>query len=306
MELVDKIKTPAQKTYPGLISASDVVRLDPKYQSLADYLFHNIYFVEDLEQLHLSPFENENIKIIDLKGIAILDRHALYGGSASLFDGAQVGRSRNLDTLNAEIIGLDKEVAIVEKQHSFLLKEIEELKTKTKIKAIEELQVKFSHVKDEYAKKSVMVEQTKTRLMQLEEKRVELADSKVTNELALQKIELEHTDLLKNLDALKDKNDQNQIALDAYMVKYNEIKEKANKVDVEYNTLHITIMQQNQQILFFTKQLDTLTNNVIQFQNKIDSQYKEEAEKTEKLSKMEIVSIPMYKMQKKTTSLLEI
>ena len=294
MELVDKIKTPAQKTYPGLISASDVVRLDPKYQSLADYLFHNIYFVEDLEQLHLSPFENENIKIIDLKGIAILDRHALYGGSASLFDGAQVGRSRNLDTLNAEIIGLDKEVAIVEKQHSFLLKEIEELKTKTKIKAIEELQVKFSHVKDEYAKKSVMVEQTKTRLMQLEEKRVELADSKVTNELALQKIELEHTDLLKNLDALKDKNDQNQIALDAYMVKYNEIKEKANKVDVEYNTLHITIMQQNQQILFFTKQLDTLTNNVIQFQNKIDSQYKEEAEKTEKLSKMEMDILSNY------------
>ena len=99
---------------------------------------------------------------------------------------------------------------------------------------------------------------------------------------------------MKSLDVLKDKNDQNQAALEAYLTKYNEIKEKANKIDVEYNTLHITIMQQNQQILFFTKQLDILNNNVIQFQNKIDSQYKEEAEKTELLSKMEMDILSNY------------
>ena len=294
MELIHKITTPSPKSYQGLIPSVEVVKLDKQYQSLASYLFHNIYFAENIEDLDLADYENENIKIIDLKGTAILDRHALYGGSASLFDGAQVGRSRNLEGLNAEIIELDKEVAIVEKQHNTLIKEIEELKTKTKVKEIEELQAKFSNIKDEFAKKSVMVEQTKTRLMQLEEKRVELADSKISNEAALQKIELEHTELVKSLDVLKDKNDQNQAALEAYLTKYNEIKEKANNIDVEYNTLHITIMQQNQQILFFTKQLDILNNNVIQFQNKIDSQYKEEAEKTELLSKMEMDILSNY------------
>ena len=294
MELVHKITTPSPKSYLGLIPSAEVVKLDKQYQSLSSYLFHNIYFAENIEDLDLADYENENIKIIDLKGTAILDRHALYGGSASLFDGAQVGRSRNLEGLNAEIIELDKEVAIVEKQHNTLIKEIEELRTRTKVKEIEELQAKFSNIKDEFAKKSVMVEQTKTRLMQLEEKRVELADSKISNEAALQKIELEHTELVKSLDVLKDKNDQNQAALEAYLTKYNEIKEKANKIDVEYNTLHITIMQQNQQILFFTKQLDILNNNVIQFQNKIDSQYKEEAEKTELLSKMEMDILSNY------------
>lgn len=294
MELVKKIPSPQPKSYSGLIPATDVVKLDQQFQALTSYLFHNIYFAENIEDLNIADYENENIKIIDLKGTAILDRHALYGGSASLFDGAQVGRSRNLEALNAEIIALDKEVAIVEKQHNTLLKEIEELKTKTKVKEIEELQAKYSTTKDEFSKKSVMVEQNKARLMQLEEKRVELANSKVANEASLLKIEQEHTDLVKNLDVLKDKNDQNQVALDLYLAKYNEIKEKANKVDVEYNTLHITIMQQNQQILFFTKQLDTLNNNVIQFQNKIESQYKEEAEKTERLSKMELDILTNY------------
>lgn len=294
MELVKKISTPSPKSFKNLIPATEVVKLDKQYEALASYLFHNIYFAENIEELNLAEFENENIKIIDLQGTAILDKHALYGGSASLFDGAQVGRSRNLEALNAEIIELDKEVAIVEKQHNTLLKEIEELKTKTKVKEIEELQAKFSSVKDEFAKKSVMVEQTKTRLMHIEEKRVELADSKISNEAALQKIELEHKELVNSLDVLKDKNDQNQLALEAYLAKYNEIKEKANKIDVEYNTLHITIMQQNQQILFFTKQLDTLNNNVIQFQNKIESQYKEEAEKTELLSKMEMDILSNY------------
>ncbi|MBL7788642.1 MAG: chromosome segregation protein SMC [Chitinophagales bacterium] len=294
MELVKKISTPSPKSFKNLIPAAEVVKLDKQYEALASYLFHNIYFAENIEELNLAEFENENIKIIDLQGTAILDKHALYGGSASLFDGAQVGRSRNLEALNAEIIELDKEVAIVEKQHNTLLKEIEDLKTKTKVKEIEELQAKFSSVKDEFAKKSVMVEQTKTRLMHIEEKRVELADSKISNEAALQKIELEHKELVNSLDVLKDKNDQNQLALEAYLAKYNEIKEKANKIDVEYNTLHITIMQQNQQILFFTKQLDTLNNNVIQFQNKIESQYKEEAEKTELLSKMEMDILSNY------------
>lgn len=294
MELVKKLSTPSPKSFKNLIPAAEVVKLDKQYEALASYLFHNIYFAENIEELNLAEFENENIKIIDLQGTAILDKHALYGGSASLFDGAQVGRSRNLEALNAEIIELDKEVAIVEKQHNTLLKEIEELKTKTKVKEIEELQAKFSSVKDEFAKKSVMVEQTKTRLMHIEEKRVELADSKISNEAALQKIELEHKELVNSLDVLKDKNDQNQLALEAYLAKYNEIKEKANKIDVEYNTLHITIMQQNQQILFFTKQLDTLNNNVIQSQNKIESQYKEEAEKTELLSKMEMDILSNY------------
>ncbi|MFN9321122.1 MAG: chromosome segregation SMC family protein, partial [Chitinophagales bacterium] len=134
IELVNKISTPTANSYNGLIPAAEVVKLDKQYQALAAYLFHNIYFAENIEELNLADYENENIKIIDLKGTAILDRHALYGGSASLFDGAQVGRSRNLEALNAEIIELDKEVAIVEKQHNSLIKEIEELKTKTKIK----------------------------------------------------------------------------------------------------------------------------------------------------------------------------
>jgi len=294
MELVHKLETPKIKNYPGLISAAEVVRLEDKFQPLANFLFHNIYFVDDIDSISLADYENENIKIIDLKGTAILDQHALYGGSASLFDGAQVGRSRNLETLNMEIIELDKEVAIVEKQHNNLLKEIEELKGKTKIKEIEELQVKYSSIKDEFAMKSVMVEQAKTRLMQLEEKRAELADSKISNESSLKKIELEHSELVKSLDVLKDKNDQNQVALDIYMAKYNEIKEKAGKIDVEFNTLHVTIMQQNQQIQFFTKQLETLNNNVIQFQNKLENQYKEEAEKTERLSKMEMDILTNY------------
>lgn len=294
MELVNKIQTPKTKEYPGLLAVADVVKLDSKFQSLANYLFHNVYFVDDIESIQLEQFEHENIKIIDLKGTAIVDRHAIYGGSASLFDGAQVGRSRNLETLNAEIIELDKEVALVERQHNLLLKEIEELKTKSKIKAIEELQEKFSSIKDEYAKKSVMVEQTNTRLMQLEEKRAELADRKLADETALEGIALEHKELVQSLDVLKDKNDQNQIALDAYMAKYNEIKEKANKIDVEYNTLHISIMQQNQQIQFFNKQLETINNNLHQFQQKIETQYKEEADKTERLSQMELDILSNY------------
>lgn len=294
MEWVDKIQTPPTKSYKGLTAANDVVKLDAKYNALANYLFQNVYFVEDMEQIDLTDYQNEAIKIVDLKGTAIADRHSLYGGSASLFDGAQVGRSRNLETLNEEIIALDKEAAIVEKAHQQLLKEIEEHKQKSKQLHIEELQGKMSNIKDEFAKKSVLLEQTKSRLMQLEEKKIEAAEIKQRSEVELQTIAQNYDELLAKLDALKAKNDQNQTAVDAYMVKYNEIKDKSNKIDVEYNTLHISIMQINQQIQFFTKQLDTQTNSITQNQQKIEQQYREEAEKTEKLSKMELDILSNY------------
>lgn len=294
MEWVDKIQTPPTKSYKGLTAANDVVKLDAKYNALANYLFQNVYFVEDMEQIDLTDYQDEAIKIVDLKGTAIADRHSLYGGSASLFDGAQVGRSRNLETLNEEIIALDKEAAIVEKAHQQLLKEIEEHKQKSKQLHIEELQGKMSNIKDEFAKKSVLLEQTKSRLLQLEEKKIEAAEIKQRSEVELQTIAQNYDELLAKLDALKAKNDQNQTAVDAYMVKYNEIKDKSNKIDVEYNTLHISIMQINQQIQFFTKQLDTQTNSITQNQQKIEQQYREEAEKTEKLSKMELDILSNY------------
>lgn len=52
MELVNKISTPSPKSYKGLIpAAEEVVELDDRYQSLASYLFHNIYFAENIEDL---------------------------------------------------------------------------------------------------------------------------------------------------------------------------------------------------------------------------------------------------------------
>lgn len=294
LELVDKLNVHTPTKYPGLTPALDLIKLDAKYKKLAEFLFSNVYFSDNIENISLADYQNQDIKIIDLKGTAIIDRYSMFGGSTNLFDGAQVGRNKNLEALNEEIISLDKEVALVEKAHNSLVKEVEDLKSKTKVKQIEEMQIAFSNIKDEFAKKSVMVEQAKSRLMQLTEKKSEAVELKSSSEKQLGDITQEYEQLIASLDVLKEKNEQNQHALDAYMSKYNAIKDKYNKIELEYNTLHITIMQQNQQILFFTKQAETLSSSSTSLQEKLESQYKQEAEKTELLSKMEMDILSNY------------
>ena len=84
----------------GTIAAMDVIEVDAQYKKLAEQLLGNVFIA------------NSDIALESTNGAVILERHGKYvkgkytlsGGSVGLFEGKKIGRAKNLEKLQEEIV----------------------------------------------------------------------------------------------------------------------------------------------------------------------------------------------------------
>ena len=86
------------------IKALDVIEVDDKYKHIAAYLLNNVFIAENDEVIHQS---SSNAVILDKSGKYVKGKYTLTGGSVGLFEGNKIGRTKNLEKLNDEVILLD-------------------------------------------------------------------------------------------------------------------------------------------------------------------------------------------------------
>ncbi len=86
------------------IKALDVIEVDEPYKKLAEYLLGNVFIAENEEAL-----TNSNGAIVlEKSGKYVKGKYTLTGGSIGLFEGKRIGRAKNLEKLNNEIIAQEK------------------------------------------------------------------------------------------------------------------------------------------------------------------------------------------------------
>jgi chromosome segregation protein len=109
---------------PGAIAATEVVELDSKYRKLGAYLLDKVYLIDDSKSFntaeHLHP--RQKIILLTKSGRYMRQEFSLSGGSVGLFEGKKIGRAKNLEKLQKEIVALEKKTR---KLHS----DISELQT---------------------------------------------------------------------------------------------------------------------------------------------------------------------------------
>jgi chromosome segregation protein len=100
--LMDKVSG-EDKAYPqpaNTIKALDVIEVDDQYKKLAEHLLGNVFIGENDEAI-----ENSNGAIIlEKTGKYVKGKYTLTGGSVGLFEGKKIGRAKNLEKLQDEII----------------------------------------------------------------------------------------------------------------------------------------------------------------------------------------------------------
>ncbi len=95
----------------GAMAALDVIEVDEKYRKLAEHLLGNV-FIADND----SALENSNgFVVIEKNGKYVKGKYSLTGGSVGLIEGKKIGRVKNLEKLEEEIIAQDE---VVEKLRS--------------------------------------------------------------------------------------------------------------------------------------------------------------------------------------------
>lgn len=95
----------------GAIPALQVIEVEEKYRQLAAHLLGNVFIADSEDAL-----QNSNgFVVIEKAGKYVKGKYTLTGGSVGLFEGKKIGRVKNLEKLEEEIIGLD---TVVEKLRS--------------------------------------------------------------------------------------------------------------------------------------------------------------------------------------------
>jgi chromosome segregation protein len=115
--LLDKLnESPAEmhdlSSLPGAISALDVIETDEKYLGLARHLLSNVIIAENEEAL-----ENSNgLVVIEKSGRYVKGKYSLTGGSVGLFEGKKIGRAKNLEKLQEEILSQNAVVELLKEE----------------------------------------------------------------------------------------------------------------------------------------------------------------------------------------------
>jgi chromosome segregation protein len=101
--LLDKFETTTPEYTPApqdTIAAMSVVEVDPAYKKLAESLLGHVFIAENETALNNS----NGAIILEKTGKYVKGKYFLTGGSVGLFEGKKIGRAKNLEKLEEEII----------------------------------------------------------------------------------------------------------------------------------------------------------------------------------------------------------
>jgi len=82
------------------IKALDVIEVDEQYSKLAHHLLANVFIAENDNAIH----DAQNAVILEKTGKYVKGKYTLTGGSVGLFEGKKIGRIKNLEKLQEEIV----------------------------------------------------------------------------------------------------------------------------------------------------------------------------------------------------------
>jgi chromosome segregation protein len=100
--LMDKVSG-ENKNYPqpaNTIKALDVIEVDDQYLKLAEHLLGNVFIAENEDAIDATT----GAIILEKTGKYVKGKYTLTGGSVGLFEGKKIGRAKNLEKLQDEII----------------------------------------------------------------------------------------------------------------------------------------------------------------------------------------------------------
>jgi chromosome segregation protein len=82
------------------IKALDVIEVDDQYKKLAEHLLANVFIAENDEAIENST----GAVVLEKTGKYVKGKYTLTGGSVGLFEGKKIGRAKNLEKLQDEIL----------------------------------------------------------------------------------------------------------------------------------------------------------------------------------------------------------
>ena len=265
---VDKICSEA-----GVIGlASDLIRVDPQFSNLADYLLGRVFIVDHIDNaLVLAKKYRYSLRIVTLEGESLNPGGSLSGG-AYKNTGNLLGRHREMEELQKHVESLRKEGASLKQQINQLQSDKESNKAAIEKNTVEE------------SKLTLHQNTVRLRLKQVDESRGEHAKSiqDINRETAQIKAQQEQIrqfkqQLTEQLNELETKKKNAEALTASLTAKLEEISEQERNFNHQTADMRIHYANQVQKKAFIRKNIEQNRSEGQHLQEKLTDYHEQKA-----------------------------
>lgn len=139
----------------GCIRALDVVANSRKNQAILDALLKDVFISEDRD--FVKAYKGDDV-ILYIGGGLIRRRKQVKGGSVGLFEGKKLGRKKEMEKLDKEIIKLTTQLDKLENDQRMIREDLERLKTRDRSADLEQKKRELAGVEQNYIGLSTRLE----------------------------------------------------------------------------------------------------------------------------------------------------
>ncbi|MET0637644.1 MAG: chromosome segregation protein SMC [Chitinophagaceae bacterium] len=260
--LMDKIRengnTNSGHTLAGGTPAMSVIEVDEKYRTLAEHLLGNVFIAENEDVL-----QNSNgFVVIEKNGKYVKGKYSLTGGSVGLIEGKKIGRVKNLEKLEEDIMLQDEVVeklrASIQARHNEVIAFSEDLRESAVRETEKEIQQITNQVFSLHNKLENLLSLQSQGQNRLEELGSQLAQTQSSVENVRQELTMLSEELQMNANRLNEAEDgfrQEEAA-------YNDASRQYNEFNLQVTRQQSKLSALKQELEFKSNQLNDLTQQI--------------------------------------------
>ncbi|MEP6512525.1 MAG: chromosome segregation protein SMC [Parafilimonas sp.] len=258
-EKFENISSQSAHQPANTIPALTVIEVDEQHRKLAEYLLQNVFIAEDDEAIANS----NGAVILEKTGKYVKGKYTLTGGSVGLFEGKKIGRVKNLEKLNDEIVlqqavvnSFSNEIA---QKHDEVLgynEQLEENVTEQTIAEINQLTNYVFSLKNKIENLQASEHNAQQRLQDI--------DARLQNEQS----SIESTRNL--LQQLNEELQQTSAQMNVTEEDYKQSEKEYNATSYQYNESNLLFTKQQSKIHALKQELEFKENQLQQLHQQIN------------------------------------
>ncbi|MDX2196559.1 MAG: chromosome segregation protein SMC [Cytophagales bacterium] len=257
---IEKNSTPNTSLPEGALHAMSLIEYEPKYETLIHYLLHNVYVVDNEENIQNHASDTT---LISLSGKIIKRKYSISGGSIGLFEGKRIGRAKNIEMLEKEIKKLSENLTLHKTNYETLQNTLQSLKNNTQKAKLDVVQNEYNLLKQDLIAYQTRKEQIVNTLDK---------NSNRSDEIKLKIVQLQHdiSEAQPRSLELNDKLTQLQQQLAAANAQMEVENPKYTKSSSIYNEQNIILYQLKNKLSSLQQDIEYRESNHKQTQERIE------------------------------------
>ena len=231
-----------------------VIEVEDKYQQLVAFLLDKTYFITQEERAEelLQDKSFKDINLLSTSGKFIKHDYAISGGAVGLFEGKRIGRAKNLEKLQKDLKGYEKETASLQKNSLVYQDKLDSLLEKTQTEEIKKQQALLNET-------NLAFTSTQTKLENIKgffDNNIQKSKNVIE---AIDRINLENKSMSKEQNDLTSKREELRNLVSDSDVHFVELTDKLNQSSNAFNQNNIFYHQELSKLQNLEQELNFAT-----------------------------------------------